>query len=88
MVAMGISFIIIAALTSHMLASARMINHLQSKMESIDLQQEIALALGNTMQCNGSFGGMTVNVSGAPSGDITDLTPLLSSSNPLQIIKK
>ncbi len=87
MVAMGVSFIIIAALTSHMLSSARLINHLQSKMETVDLKQELALVLANTLQCNGSFGGLTVNVSGAPSGDTTDLTPVLSSSNPLQIVK-
>ena len=89
MVASGAGLIMMTALSTHLLSNARMTRHLESKMESMQLKQELTLLLGNDISCDSSFGGLTgLPVGSSGSDGYTAITSQLTGTiRPLSVLK-
>ncbi len=89
MVAAGVGLIAATALIQQMVNQARMIRHLESKLEANQLKQELALMLGDAANCDASFGGLTgLQVGNIGSDEYSDITSQLTgTSRPLSQLK-
>lgn len=87
-IAAGLGMVLMTAFAAAYQSNLRMTRHLESKLESMNLKQQLMLILNSTTSCNNSMvPGMPLNVADTLNAEYSDITSVLSAQTEANLLK-